>query len=116
VRVRTPDGAARAHDVPQFLPMAPLVVPIVASDHLEGALRLKLVLTAKDAVSLARLTARLPELRAASFAGAIEFSRLFASAQTPVNAMRLRADLTTTLRAMDEGVDRVLIVEVSAEA
>ena len=109
------DGAAPAEDAPEFLTMEQIVVPIVGSDSIEGAFKVKLVLVAKDAASLAHLTERLPELRAVSVAGAIEFSRLFASPQTPVDARRLSADLTSALRTADPGIARVLIVEVSAE-
>ncbi|GHH23278.1 hypothetical protein GCM10008023_34060 [Sphingomonas glacialis] len=94
--------------------MAPIVVPIVGSDRLDGALHLKLVLAAADPAALARLTQRMPALRAASVAGAIEFSRLYASTRTPVDAARLRAILTAALRAEDADVADVLIVEVSA--
>ena len=110
------DGAAADHSAPQFLAMNQIVVPIVGSDRIEGSFKVTLVLAAKDAASLEHLTERLPELRAVSVAGAIEFSRLFASAQTPVDARRLSADLTTALRATDPGIARVLIVEVSAES
>lgn len=108
-------GSESAGGAPEFLPMTQIVVPIVGSDRIEGALKLKLVLAAKDAASLAHLTKRLPELRAISVASAIEFSRLFASPQTPVDVRRLSADLTTALRNADPGIARVLIVEVSAE-
>jgi hypothetical protein len=93
------DDAPRSHEPPQLVAMAPIVVPIVGSDRLEGALRLKLVLEATDAAGLARLTERLPALRAVSLAGAIEFSRLYASPRTPVNAVVLRAALTAALHA-----------------
>lgn len=109
------DAAASEQGAVELLPMEKIVVPIVGSDRIDGTLKLKLVLAAKDAASLARLTARLPELRAVSVAGAIEFSRLFASPQTPVDVRRLSADLTKALRAADPGIERVLIVEVSAE-
>ncbi|WP_404367666.1 hypothetical protein AB5I39_13245 [Sphingomonas sp. MMS24-J45] len=113
----SPAGAAGSeHGGSEFLAMEKIVVPIVGSDRIEGALKLKLVLTAKDAASLARMTERLPVLRAVSVAAAIEFSRLYASPQTPVDARRLSADLTKALRAAEPGVDRVLIVEVSAES
>ncbi|MET3824904.1 MULTISPECIES: hypothetical protein [Sphingomonas] len=101
---------------PHFVAMPAIVVPIIGSDRIEGSLRFKLVLAANDSASLERLTARLPELRAVSVAGAIEFSRLFASPQTAVDARRLSADLTAALCAEDPGIARVLIVEVSAES
>ena len=99
---------------PQLVVMPPIIVPIVGSGRLDGALHLKLVLAATDAPGLARLTQRLPALRAASVAGAIEFSRLYASPRAPVNAAALRTALTTVLRAEDGAVADILIVEVSA--
>lgn len=110
------DGAESGHATPEFLTMPQIVVPIVGSDRIEGTLKLKLVLAAKDSASLAHLTERLPELRAVSLASAIEFSRLYASPQTPVDARRLSTDLTAALHAADPGIARVLIVEVSAES
>ena len=109
------NGPASGSGEPHFVSMDAIIVPIVGSDHFEGSLRLKLVLAAKDAEQLDRLTAKLPELRAVSIASSIEFSRLFTSPHTPVDARRLSADLTTALRTTDNGIARVLIVEVSAE-
>lgn len=108
------NGVAPAVIAPQFVTMDPIVVPIIGSDHIDGALHVQLVLAATDEAAREQLTARLPELRAASVAGAIEFSRLYASARTPVNAVRLSRDLSAVLRAEDAGIARVLIVEVSA--
>jgi len=108
------NGAAPSDGAPSLVPMLPIVVPIVGSGRLDGALRVKLVLAATDAAAAARLTQRLPELRAASVAGAIEFSRLYASSRTPVNAVQLRSALTAALHAEDAGVSDTLIVEVSA--
>ncbi|MFM9977362.1 MAG: hypothetical protein ACKVOP_04865 [Sphingomonadaceae bacterium] len=109
-------GPAASDGGPQFIAMDRIVVPIVGSGRLEGAMHLKIVVSATDAAALARLTSRLPELRAVSVAGAIEFSRLHASVRTPVNAAQLRAALTAALHATDEGVADALIVEVSAVA
>lgn len=109
-------GGASAGSAPQLVVMDPIVVPIVGSDRLEGALRMKLVLEAADPAALARITKHLPELRAVTVAGAIEFSRLYASAQTPVDAVRLRAALTDLMHAKDHDVSDILIVEISAAA
>jgi hypothetical protein len=108
------NGTGAPEGGPLLVEMGPIVVPIVGSGRLDGALRLKLVVSATDAAALARLTQRLPELRAVSVAGAIEFSRLYASPQTPVNAAQLRSTLTAALHAEDAGVADTLIVEVSA--
>lgn len=107
-------SAASPQGVPQLIAMAPIAVPIVGSDRIDGALHVKLVLAAPDASALARLTARLPALRAASIAGAIEFSRLYVSTRTPVNAVALRSALTAALRTEDGDVSDILIVEVAA--
>jgi len=109
-------GGSSDGTAPQLVPMAPIIVPIVGSDRIDGALRLKLVLTAADAGALARLTERLPALRAATVASAIEFARLYVSPQTPVNAVQLRTALTTSLRTTDHDVADLLIIEVSAAA
>ncbi|WP_157190209.1 hypothetical protein [Novosphingobium sp. Rr 2-17] len=108
------NNAPLPREPPQLVVMEPIVVPIVGSDRLDGRLHLKLVLAAADASGLARLTQRLPALRAVSVAGAIEFSRLYASPRMPVNAVALRAALTKVLRGEDSAVADILIVEVSA--
>lgn len=106
--------AETSHEPPQILTMKPIVVPIVSSDRLDGALRVTIVLTAPNEAALARLTQRLPELRATSVGEAIEFSRLYVSTQMPVDAAQLRHGLTTALH--DSDVASVLITEVSATA
>ncbi|MEG3144376.1 hypothetical protein U1839_06880 [Sphingomonas sp. RT2P30] len=108
------DGALPPQATPQLIAMTQIVVPIIGSDQIEGALHLKMVLAAPDAARLARLTARLPELRAVAIASAIEFSRLYASTQTPVNVAQLSAMLTSALRSKNPDVAEVLIVEISA--
>lgn len=110
------DGALPPHATPQLVAMTQIVVPIIGSDQIEGALHLKMVLAATDATRLARLTARLPELRSVAIASAIEFSRLYASTQTPVNVAQLSAMLTSALRAKSPDVAEVLIVEISTAA
>jgi len=107
-------GAATEVETPRLVVLDPIVVPIVASGHMDGALRLKLVLSAKDEAGQARLTEKLPELRAASVAGAIEFARLYASPLSPIDALRLSHDLQAVVHAQDNDVERILIVEVAA--
>ncbi|TXC69660.1 hypothetical protein FSB78_00790 [Sphingomonas ginsenosidivorax] len=112
-----PAAGARAgssHEPPQILAMKPIVVPIVASDRLDGALRITVALTAPDEPALARLTQKLPVLRATAVGQAIEFSRLHASPRMPVDAALLRQGLTTVLH--DGDIASVLITEVSATA
>lgn len=94
--------------------MKPIVVPIISSDRLDGALHVTFALAAPDEAALARLTQKLPVLRATAVGEAIEFSRLHVSTQMPVNAVLLRQGLTAALR--DGDIASVLITEVSATA
>lgn len=110
-------GEAVARETPpKLLPLQPIIVPIINSDRIEGALHVSLVLSAASDVGLERLTEREPKLRAALVAELIEFSRLYASTQMPVNAAQLRTLLTNASRAQDKEVADVLIVEISAMA
>lgn len=114
--IAKPAGARSeaSHEPPQILAMKPIVVPIVSSDHLDGALRVTVAFAATDEAALARLTHRLPALRAVSVGEAIEFSRLHASPRMPVDAALLRRGPATALH--DADVASVLITEVSATA
>ncbi|CAH0354599.1 hypothetical protein SPH9361_03062 [Sphingobium sp. CECT 9361] len=101
---------------PKLLPLQPIIVPIINSDRIEGALHVSVVMSAASDVALAGLTEREPKLRAALVAELIEFSRLYVSTQMPVNAAQLRTLLTNASRAQDKDVADVLIVEISAMA
>ena len=101
---------------PHFVPLDAIEVPIVGSDRIEGTLRVKLVLAASDAGSADVLAERVPQLRTASLAATMEFSRLYASGLAPVDAQLLRSTLTEALKRQDPAVARVLVVEVAAEA
>lgn len=101
---------------PHYVPLDTIEVPIVGSDRIEGSLRVKLVLDASDAGSADALAGRVPQLRAAAVAAAMEFSHLYASGLTPVDAQLLRSTLTAALKRQDPDVARVLVVEVAAEA
>ncbi|GAB5349241.1 hypothetical protein [Alteriqipengyuania sp. 357] len=96
--------------------MEAIAVPIVDGAKLQGALRFRLVLEASDADAAHRLAAEMPSLRAEALAAGAEFSRLRASPFLAVDAERLSADLTSALHAHDEGIARVLLVEVVAKA
>lgn len=111
------DGeTAAAHaEEPNFVALEEIAVPIVGTDRIEGSLRVKLVVQAAEASGAAKLTDRLPELRAATIAATLEFSRLYASAFTPVNAERLRADLAAAVKRANPAATGVLIVEVAAQ-
>jgi hypothetical protein len=97
-----------------FVPIDELTVPIAGTQRVEGALRARIVLGAASASDASAMSARLPEIRAAAVTSMIEFSRLYATGLTPVDAVRLRADLTAGVRAVDPAIADVLITEVAA--
>ena len=103
-----PSGAAA------FVPLDDVAVPIVGSDRVEGTLRVRLVLEAADEGAAEGLKHRIPELRAASLAAAVEHSRLYVSAFAPVDAERLRSDMTIALKEANPAVGNVLVTEVGA--
>lgn len=108
------DQAAMQGDEPHFVPLDQITTPIFGASRIEGSLSLTLVLEAADADAAAAISSQMRELRAASLAATLEFSRLHASGFTPVNAEQLSADLTAALKRTHPGIARVLIVKVSA--
>ena len=119
-----PTGAALASGgaeesggaVASLVTFRPIVVPIIDSDRVEGALRVEIIVEAADAEAAARMSAELPVLRASGVAAASEFARLYASGFRTVNVEQLDHDLTAAMQAADPGVKRILIVEVSAKS
>lgn len=93
--------------------MGEIAVPIVDGARSDGILRIKLVLEAGDAAAAETLTAKLPVVRAATVAAALEFGRLYASPMMPVNAEQLAGDLKNALHEAG-GVHRVLVTQVAA--
>lgn len=104
---------ARSLD-PQFVALSEITTPIFGESRIEGALSLTLVLEATDVGAAQVLKARMPELRATALTAALEFSRLYASGYTPVDAGRLSADLNTAMKRAHPGIARVLIVRLDA--
>lgn len=100
---------------PSFVVMDPIDAPIVDSGRIDGVLHLSLAVKMKSAENAAELSKRMPELRAASLAAAIEFARLHASPYAPVNVARLSAMMAPPIKRLDKGVEKVLIVKVSAD-
>ncbi|WP_375195248.1 hypothetical protein [Sphingobium sp.] len=97
-----------------FITMEEISVPIIDASRIEGALRVSVVLQARDADGAAELARRMPELRMAGLSAAIEFARLHASPFSAVDAARLSSALTHALKGMDKRIAEVLIVKVSA--
>ncbi len=107
-------GDAAGAGALNLVPMDEVIVPIIEADRVAGNMRFKLVLEAHDAVTAAGATAKMPELREATVAAALEFARLNASGLRAVDAGRLDHDLNAALKAAEPGLTRVLIVEVAA--
>lgn len=99
---------------PQFVPLSEITTPIFGESRIEGALSVTLVLEATDVEAAQMLKARMPELRATALTAALEFSRLYASGYTPVDAGRLSADLNAAMKRAHPGIARVLIVRLDA--
>ena len=97
-----------------LVPMEEVTVPIIEADRLAGQMRFKLVLDASTAEAATDAINRMPELRQATVSTALEFARLNASGMRAVDAGRLDNDLNAAIKAVEPGVSRVLIVEVSA--
>jgi flagellar basal body-associated protein FliL len=108
-----PDTSPTAE--PHFVEFPEIVVPIIDSGRLNGRLRMTVVLAATDAHAAARLAKTTPLLRSTVIASGIEFSRLQVSGLMPVDAKALADELNRSLRHVDQGVGRVLIVNVAAE-
>ncbi|MFT3976477.1 MAG: hypothetical protein QM688_05100 [Sphingomonas bacterium] len=107
-------GEDKAQD-PHFVPMQEISVPIVDSDRINGVLRFKLVLAARDGTTLGALRSRMPELRAAGIAAGLEFARLEVSGLRPVDAVKFSRELQAALSGVEPMLARVLIVELAAE-
>jgi len=99
---------------PQFVTMSEITTPIFGESRIEGALSVTLVLEASSADVAGALRGRMPELRATALTAALEFSRLYASGYTPVDAARLSADLNAAMKRAHPGIARVLIVKINA--
>lgn len=112
--VETVTNADTAFDSGALVQLEDIQTPIIDSGRLDGVLDVALVVQARTPVDAAALKTRLPELRAAALSGAMEFSRLYASPFAPVDARKLRAELSETIRQVDPAITDVLVVRVGA--
>lgn len=101
---------------PEFVPMSEIAVPITDGGAMLGTLRFTLVLQARDAAAAGPLTDDTPRLRAVALAQGIEFARLRASPDRPVDVATLSTDVGNALRAAAPDIERVLVVAVMASA
>jgi flagellar basal body-associated protein FliL len=108
------EGNAAVSETPAFVSVTDIAAPIFSTGRLEGAVNVSLMIEARNAEAVAELEARMPELRASLLDNTLEFSRLYASGFTPVDAERLSKDLTASLKKTHPGVRRVLILKLSA--
>lgn len=100
----------------EFVEMDGIAVPIIDGARVEGTLYFRIVLEARDSAAAESLSSNLAALRTEALAAGAEFSRLRASPFLAVDAHRLSADLTESLRAREAGITRVLLVEVTAKS
>jgi hypothetical protein len=100
---------------PFFVALPEVIVPIIDSGRMNGRFRFGVVLNATDEAAAARLTADAPRVQSTLLASGIEFSRLYVSGLTPVDAGALAAELNRLVCEQYPDVSRVLIVNVSAE-
>lgn len=107
-------GVEQAVVESDFVPLDEISVPIAGTQRIEGTLRARIVLAASTPDAAAAMTERLPEIRAAAVSSMIEFSRLYATGLTAVDATQLRADMIAALRSVDPAIGNVLITEVAA--
>jgi hypothetical protein len=112
---RLPGASAIVAD-PHFVALPRIVVPIVDGQRIDGRLSFDLAVVTADDASAKRVGAALPELRATAVMAGTEFSRLQASALTPVDAEALAVRLSASIRQQDPDVASVLIVKVRASA
>ena len=113
--LKSASGADGEATEAELVEMDAVAVPIIDGATLQGTLHFRVVLEASDAESAEKLAGDMPGLRAEALATGVEFSRLRVSPFLAVDAHRLTADLTEALQARQEGIDRVLLVEVAAK-
>lgn len=99
-----------------FIAVPRIVLPIVDGQRIDGRLSFDLAVVTADDATAKRVSATLPELRAAAVMAGTEFSRLQASALTPVDVEALALRLSASIRQRDSDVASVLIVKVRASA
>ncbi len=118
VPLHTAAGAGGGGDASDgdLVEMEAFAVPIIDGAKLQGTLHFRLVLEARDADAAAQLASDLPGLRAEALLAGSEFSRLRASPFLAVDARELAEEMTHALRARDDGIARVLLVEVAARS
>lgn len=110
-------GAAtplHVNPTPFFVTLEAMEMPIMSPSQIEGRMHVSLTLEAKDADSAHNLDKDMPRLRALALTSAIEFSRLHASGFRAVDVEALNTSMGDALKARYAGINRVLIVKVSA--
>lgn len=112
--VSASDGQSVALHEPALLTVDEIQTPIFGASRIEGTLNLALAVEASDKVVADQLRDKMPLIRSALLASSIEYSRLHVSGLAPVNAERLNAALNASVKGMSPGIERVLLLRVSA--
>ena len=95
-----------------FVPMDNIVVPIVDANHVEGTLDFILVIAASDDAAATRIKAASASMRSRAMTAGLEFSRLYATRLSAVDAPQLARELDKALKKDNDDVQKVLLVEV----
>lgn len=111
---RTPDTAPTRLEPGNLVSVKEIAVPIVESSRVYGVLHLDIAVDAGSAAAAARLTERMPELRATLVMTALEFSRLHASPASAVDVERLRTAMGQALDDQMSENGEVLVLRVAA--
>lgn len=112
-----PAAAAQAETFSdRFVYMPEISAPIVDAGRLDGVLRIRVVLQPRTSTAATRLADRMPVLSAAGLSAAMEYARLYASPYTTVDVEKLTASMAASLKRVDAGIGKVLIVKVTAKS
>ncbi|AMO72594.1 hypothetical protein [Sphingorhabdus sp. M41] len=116
VVVAVPSAAASLAktDPETFVMLDPVSVPIIDGGRLEGRLDFTVVIAARDSASAEDLDGNVAKLRDTLIDAALDFSSLYASSKTPVDARLLVAKLQAAMLAKDPRVAAIYLVDVSA--
>jgi len=108
------DNHAPASEPAAFLNVEDITTPIFSAGGIDGSLSVSVAIQAHDANMVNDLRIKMPELRAALVTTTLEFSRLYASGFKPVDAELLDDQLSSALKRVHPGAEKILILKLSA--
>lgn len=103
-----------AEEPSAFLSVDDITTPIFSTGGIDGSLSMSVAIQTSNETMVRELREKMPELRAAILTSTLEFSRLYASGFTPVDAERLDGELSSALKRVHPGAEKVLILKLSA--